>query len=78
MGDAGAHAGEVRFAEIADISMYFAKHHGEIYAYLVRMLRDGELAADLTQHAVEQRRTRRRQQQRRSPALRTRRSQTSA
>ena len=29
----------------------FAKHHGEIYAYLVRMLRDGELAADLTQDA---------------------------
>ena len=29
----------------------FARHHGEIYAYLVRMLRDGELAADLTQDA---------------------------
>jgi RNA polymerase sigma-70 factor (ECF subfamily) len=29
----------------------FAKHHGEIYAYLLRMLRDGELAADLTQDA---------------------------
>jgi RNA polymerase sigma-70 factor (ECF subfamily) len=29
----------------------FAKHHGEIYAYLVRMLRDSELAADLTQDA---------------------------
>lgn len=29
----------------------FAKHQGEIYAYLVRMLRDGELAADLTQDA---------------------------
>jgi RNA polymerase sigma-70 factor (ECF subfamily) len=29
----------------------FAKHHSEIYAYLVRMLRDGELAADLTQDA---------------------------
>ena len=29
----------------------FAKHHGEIYAYLVRMLRDGELASDLTQDA---------------------------
>jgi RNA polymerase sigma-70 factor (ECF subfamily) len=27
----------------------FAKHHGEIYAYLIRMLRDPELAADLTQ-----------------------------
>ena len=29
----------------------FARHHGEIYAYLVRMLRDSELAADLTQDA---------------------------
>jgi RNA polymerase sigma-70 factor (ECF subfamily) len=29
----------------------FAAHHGEIYAYLVRMLRDTELAADLTQDA---------------------------
>jgi RNA polymerase sigma-70 factor, ECF subfamily len=29
----------------------FARHHGEIYAYLLRMLRDGELAADLTQDA---------------------------
>jgi RNA polymerase sigma-70 factor (ECF subfamily) len=29
----------------------FAKHHTEIYAYLVRMLRDGDLAADLTQDA---------------------------
>ncbi len=29
----------------------FQKHHGEIYAYLVRMLRDSELAADLTQDA---------------------------
>ena len=27
----------------------FAAHHGEIYAYLIRMLRDPELAADLTQ-----------------------------
>jgi RNA polymerase sigma-70 factor, ECF subfamily len=29
----------------------FAKHQNEIYAYLVRMLRDPELAADLTQDA---------------------------
>ena len=29
----------------------FAAHHGEIYAYLFRMLRDPELAADLTQDA---------------------------
>jgi RNA polymerase sigma-70 factor (ECF subfamily) len=29
----------------------FGKHHGEIYAYLIRMVRDPELAADLTQDA---------------------------
>jgi RNA polymerase sigma-70 factor (ECF subfamily) len=29
----------------------FGKHHGEIYAYLLRMLREPELAADLTQDA---------------------------
>jgi RNA polymerase sigma-70 factor (ECF subfamily) len=29
----------------------FARHHGEIYAYLVRMVRDADLAADLTQDA---------------------------
>ena len=29
----------------------FAKHHGEIYAYLLRMLREPELAADLAQDA---------------------------
>ena len=33
------------------IEELFQKHHGEIYAYLVRMLRDPELAADLTQDA---------------------------
>ena len=35
----------------AFVETLFAKHHTEIYAYLVRMLRDGELAADLTQDA---------------------------
>jgi RNA polymerase sigma-70 factor (ECF subfamily) len=35
----------------AFVEELFAKHHGEIYAYLLRMLRDGELAADLTQDA---------------------------
>lgn len=35
----------------AFVDTLFAKHHSEIYAYLVRMLRDGELAADLTQDA---------------------------
>ena len=29
----------------------FAKHHGEIYAYLLRMMRDTEVAADMTQDA---------------------------
>jgi RNA polymerase sigma-70 factor (ECF subfamily) len=33
------------------IEALFAKHHTEIYAYLVRMLRDPDLAADLTQDA---------------------------
>jgi len=35
----------------AFIESLFARHHGEIYAYLVRMLRDADLAADLTQDA---------------------------
>lgn len=35
----------------AFVDALFAKHHPEIYAYLVRMLRDPELAADLTQDA---------------------------
>jgi RNA polymerase sigma-70 factor (ECF subfamily) len=33
------------------VEALFAKHHHEIFAYLVRMLRDSELAADLTQDA---------------------------
>lgn len=33
------------------VETLFAKHHNEIYAYLVRMLREPELAADLTQDA---------------------------
>ena len=35
----------------AFVEQLFAKHHGEIYAYLLRMLREPELAADLTQDA---------------------------
>ena len=35
----------------AFIEELFARHHHEIYAYLTRMLRDPELAADLTQDA---------------------------
>ena len=33
------------------IETLFAKHHGEIYAYLLRMMRDPEIAADMTQDA---------------------------
>jgi RNA polymerase sigma-70 factor, ECF subfamily len=35
----------------AFIETLFARHHTEIYAYLVRMVRDSELAADLAQDA---------------------------
>jgi len=35
----------------AFIEGLFARYHGEIYAYLIRMLRDPELAADLAQDA---------------------------
>ena len=35
----------------AFVEQLFAKHHGEIYAYLIRMLRDPERAADLAQDA---------------------------
>ena len=35
----------------AFVEALFAKHQDEIYAYLLRMLRDPELAADLTQDA---------------------------
>jgi RNA polymerase sigma-70 factor (ECF subfamily) len=33
------------------VETLFAKHHGEIYAYLMRMMRDPEMAADMTQDA---------------------------
>jgi RNA polymerase sigma-70 factor (ECF subfamily) len=35
----------------AFVEELYARHHTEIYAYLTRMLRDPELAADLTQDA---------------------------
>ena len=35
----------------AFVETLFAKHHGEIHVYLLRMVRDPELAADLTQDA---------------------------
>ena len=40
-----------RDAAHAFVEELFAKHHAEIHAYLMRMLRDPELAADLTQDA---------------------------
>ena len=33
------------------IEELFARHHGEIYAYILRMVRDREVAADFTQDA---------------------------
>jgi RNA polymerase sigma-70 factor (ECF subfamily) len=33
------------------VEVLFAKHQGEIYAYLLRMMRDPEVAADMTQDA---------------------------
>ncbi|MEO5885602.1 MAG: RNA polymerase sigma factor [Candidatus Limnocylindrales bacterium] len=33
------------------VETVFAKHQGEIYAYLLRMMRDSEVAADMTQDA---------------------------
>ena len=33
------------------VETLFAKHHGEIHAYLLRMMRDPEVAADMTQDA---------------------------
>ncbi len=35
----------------AFVETLFAKHHGEIFAYLVRMMRDPEVAADMAQDA---------------------------
>ena len=40
-----------RRAARAFVEELFARHHTEIFAYLTRMLRDPELAADLTQDA---------------------------
>ncbi|MGZ8528109.1 MAG: RNA polymerase sigma factor [Candidatus Limnocylindrales bacterium] len=41
----------VRTAADAFIEELFARHQGEIYAYLYRMVRDPEMAADMTQDA---------------------------
>jgi RNA polymerase sigma-70 factor, ECF subfamily len=51
-GRAGAMSGTWDQDEAAAfVETLFAKHHNEIYAYLLRMLREPELAADLTQDA---------------------------
>lgn len=46
MSDVWDHDEAARFVE-----ELFARHHGEIYAYLLRMMRDPEVAADMTQDA---------------------------
>jgi RNA polymerase sigma-70 factor (ECF subfamily) len=40
-----------REAANAFIEQLFARHHNEIYVYILRMVRDPEMAADLTQDA---------------------------
>ena len=35
----------------AFVETLFARHHGEIFAYLMRMMRDADVAADMTQDA---------------------------
>jgi RNA polymerase sigma-70 factor (ECF subfamily) len=42
-------ASEACAADRAFVEELFARHHGEIYAYLLRMVRDGDMAADLAQ-----------------------------
>ena len=45
----GRHVTTDRATARAFVERLYAAHHAEIYAYLARMLRDDELAADLTQ-----------------------------
>ncbi len=47
----GALSGWDESAARVFVEELFARHHGEIYAYLVRMVRDPELASDLAQDA---------------------------
>jgi RNA polymerase sigma-70 factor (ECF subfamily) len=47
--EVGVTATAERSADRAFIEELFARHHGEIYAYLIRMMRDSDLAADLAQ-----------------------------
>jgi RNA polymerase sigma-70 factor (ECF subfamily) len=47
--EAGVTVASVASADRAFVEELFARHHGEIYAYLLRMVRDGDMAADLAQ-----------------------------
>jgi len=47
--EVGVTAAAERPADRAFIEELFARHHSEIYAYLIRMMRDADLAADLAQ-----------------------------
>lgn len=47
----GPRVSDDRASARAFIERLYAAHHAEIYAYLSRMVRDDELAADLTQEA---------------------------
>jgi RNA polymerase sigma-70 factor (ECF subfamily) len=47
--EVGVTAAAERPADRAFIEELFARHHAEIYAYLIRMMRDADLAADLAQ-----------------------------
>jgi RNA polymerase sigma-70 factor, ECF subfamily len=47
----GTRVSDDRASARAFIERLYAAHHAEIYAYLSRMVRDDELAADLTQEA---------------------------
>lgn len=51
VGGAGMSGAWEQDAAAGFVEELFAAHHGEIYAYLIRMLRDPELAADLAQDA---------------------------
>jgi RNA polymerase sigma-70 factor (ECF subfamily) len=51
LGRRGAVSGWDRTAAGIFVEELFNRHHGEIYGYLLRMVRDADLAADLTQDA---------------------------
>ncbi|HEU4671818.1 MAG TPA: RNA polymerase sigma factor [Candidatus Limnocylindrales bacterium] len=51
LGRRGAVSGWDQTAAGTFVEDLFSRHHGEIYAYLLRMVRDADLAADLTQDA---------------------------